>query len=121
MAGRSLSDWARDLLAVTQAPTVTERHGGDLVAEVLAAHGVEFVFCLSGGHISPILVSSKRKGIRIIDVRHEVSAPQPPCLSPLDRTGQWPHLARMRQSCTALNLRPRTSPRSAAAAVLGRR
>eukprot|EP01047_Picozoa_sp_COSAG01_P125464 COSAG01_NODE_54515_length_331_cov_1.478448_1_plen_47_part_10 len=47
MAGRSLSDWARDLLAVTQAPTVTERHGGDLVAEVLAAHGVEFVFCHS--------------------------------------------------------------------------
>eukprot|EP00937_MAST-01D_sp_MAST-1D-sp2_P001306 g1306.t1 len=52
----------------------TERHGGELVAQVLVAHGVKFVFTLVGGHISPLLVSSKSKGIRIIDVRHEVNA-----------------------------------------------
>ena len=52
----------------------TERHGGELVAEVLAAHGVKFIFTLVGGHISPLLVASKDKGIRVVDVRHEVNA-----------------------------------------------
>ena len=36
--------------------------------------GVKFVFTLVGGHISPILVASKAQGIRVIDVRHEVTA-----------------------------------------------
>ncbi len=31
-------------------------HGGDLIAEVLQAQGVRFLFTLCGGHISPILV-----------------------------------------------------------------
>ncbi len=53
---------------------MTERYGGLLVAEVLKAHGVQFIFTLTGGHISPILVASKTAGIRIIDVRHEASA-----------------------------------------------
>ena len=48
--------------------------GGKRVAEVLKAHGVDFVFTLCGGHISPILVESKKAGIRVIDVRHEVNA-----------------------------------------------
>jgi acetolactate synthase-like protein len=48
--------------------------GGERVAEVLKAHGVPFVFTLVGGHISPILISAKRKGIRVVDVRHEVNA-----------------------------------------------
>lgn len=52
----------------------TSRHGGDAVAEVLKAHGVEVIFTLCGGHISPILVASERRGIRIVDTRHEVSA-----------------------------------------------
>ncbi|MFT4621968.1 MAG: acetolactate synthase-like protein [Myxococcota bacterium] len=47
--------------------------GGTRVAEVLKAHGVEFVFTLVGGHVSPILVASKKAGIRVIDVRHEVN------------------------------------------------
>jgi len=51
----------------------TEKTGGDLVAEILKAHGVKYIFTLVGGHISPILVSAKREGIRVIDVRHEVS------------------------------------------------
>ena len=49
-------------------------HGGDWVAKVLKAQGVEFVFTLTGGHISSILVGAKARGIRVIDVRHEVNA-----------------------------------------------
>ncbi len=49
-------------------------HGGDWVAEVLKAQGVEFIFTLSGGHISSILVGAKARGIRVVDVRHEVNA-----------------------------------------------
>lgn len=49
-------------------------HGGERVAAALAAHGVRFVFTLCGGHISPILVAAKRRGIRIVDTRDEVTA-----------------------------------------------
>ncbi|MCY3412888.1 MAG: thiamine pyrophosphate-binding protein [Candidatus Heimdallarchaeota archaeon] len=49
-------------------------HGGDLVAEVLRAHGVEQLFTLSGGHISPILVGAKKRNIKVLDTRHEASA-----------------------------------------------
>ncbi|CAF1285862.1 unnamed protein product [Adineta steineri] len=49
-------------------------YGGELVANVLKAHGIPYVFCLSGGHISPILVACEKRGIRIIDTRHEVNA-----------------------------------------------
>ena len=48
--------------------------GGRLVAEVLEAHRVRFVYTLCGGHISPILVEAKQRGIRIVDVRHEATA-----------------------------------------------
>jgi acetolactate synthase-1/2/3 large subunit len=49
-------------------------HGGERVAAALAAHGVRFIFTLCGGHISPILVAAKRRGIRIVDTRDEVTA-----------------------------------------------
>jgi acetolactate synthase-like protein len=49
-------------------------HAGDLVTSTLLKHGVKFIFTLSGGHISPILVGAEEKGIRVIDVRHEVNA-----------------------------------------------
>lgn len=49
-------------------------NGGGLIAEVLARQGVRFLFTLCGGHISPILVESKARGIRVVDVRHEVTA-----------------------------------------------
>lgn len=49
-------------------------NGGELVARVLSGRGVRFLFTLCGGHISPILVESKRLGVRVIDVRHEVNA-----------------------------------------------
>jgi acetolactate synthase-1/2/3 large subunit len=44
------------------------------MSRVLRDRGVRFLFTLCGGHISPILVESKRLGIRVIDVRHEVNA-----------------------------------------------
>ncbi len=49
-------------------------HGGERVAAALAAHGVRSIFTLCGGHISPILVAARRRGIRIVDTRHEVTA-----------------------------------------------
>ena len=48
-------------------------NGGELVAEVLARHGVQTLFTLCGGHISPILVGCHRRGIRVIDTRHEAT------------------------------------------------
>ena len=52
----------------------SERHGGELVAAVLKAHGVKFVFTLCGGHISPVLVACEREGIRVVDTRFEGNA-----------------------------------------------
>jgi len=49
-------------------------HGGAIVGEVLAAHNVACVYNLCGGHISPILQGAKMHGVRVIDVRDEVSA-----------------------------------------------
>lgn len=49
-------------------------NGGSRVAEVLEAQGARFLFTLCGGHISPILVECKRRGIRVVDVRHEANA-----------------------------------------------
>nr|XP_022322803.1 acetolactate synthase-like protein [Crassostrea virginica] len=50
-----------------------KRNGGDIVADVLKAHGVKYVFTLVGGHISPILVACERLGIQVVDTRHEVT------------------------------------------------
>jgi len=49
-------------------------HGGDLVGDVLRAQGVEFLFTLCGGHISPVLIGAKARGIRVVDTRHEATA-----------------------------------------------
>ncbi len=49
-------------------------HGGERVAAALVAHGVRWIFTLCGGHISPILVAAKARGIRIVDTRDEVTA-----------------------------------------------
>lgn len=53
---------------------MAKRDGGHIVAEQLLDRGVEYLFTLCGGHISPILVGAKNLGIDIIDVRDEVSA-----------------------------------------------
>ncbi len=48
--------------------------GGERVAAALQAHGVQTIFTLCGGHISPILSAAKARGVRIVDVRDEVTA-----------------------------------------------
>jgi acetolactate synthase-like protein len=48
--------------------------GGDVIADVLVRQGVRFLFTLCGGHISPILVSAKGRGIRVVDTRQEATA-----------------------------------------------
>lgn len=52
----------------------SNKHGGEIVADVLKSHGVKFLFTLAGGHISPILVAAEKLGIKVVDTRHEVSA-----------------------------------------------
>ncbi len=49
-------------------------NGGELVAEVLRAQETKFLFTLVGGHISPILVAAKQRGVRVVDTRHEATA-----------------------------------------------
>jgi thiamine pyrophosphate-dependent acetolactate synthase large subunit-like protein len=49
-------------------------NGGDRIADVLHRQGVRSLFTLCGGHISPILVGAKKRGIRVIDVRDEKNA-----------------------------------------------
>lgn len=51
-----------------------ERHGGRLIADHLADEGVDALFTLTGGHISPIYDGCRDRGIRVIDVRHEQAA-----------------------------------------------
>lgn len=51
----------------------SKRNGGEHVAATLKAHGVKYVFTLVGGHISPVLVECEKRGIRIVDTRHEVT------------------------------------------------
>lgn len=49
-------------------------HGGDIIGKHLADHGVQYLFTLCGGHISPILIGAKRHGIKVVDVRDEANA-----------------------------------------------
>jgi thiamine pyrophosphate-dependent acetolactate synthase large subunit-like protein len=49
-------------------------NGGERIAAALAAHGVRQLFTLCGGHISPILVAAKARGIRVVDTRQEATA-----------------------------------------------
>jgi len=51
-----------------------EINSGDIIGQVLREQGVQFLFTLCGGHISPILTGAKKEGIRIIDVRDEANA-----------------------------------------------
>src|SRR5512134_5831 len=59
---------------MTDSPNPVPRHGGERVAAALAAYGVRFVFTLCGGHISPILVAAKARGVRVVDTRDEATA-----------------------------------------------
>jgi acetolactate synthase I/II/III large subunit len=51
-----------------------EIQGGNLVAKALKNEGVEVIFSLSGGHISPIYNGCVAEKLRIIDTHHEQAA-----------------------------------------------
>ena len=56
-------------------PDVNEtRHGGNLVASVLKSNKIDNIFCLSGGHVSPIFTGCESIGINVVDLRNEASA-----------------------------------------------
>ncbi len=48
--------------------------GGDLVARMLKAEGIDTIFTLSGGHVQNIYDGCIDEGIRVVDTRHEQSA-----------------------------------------------
>ncbi len=48
--------------------------GAELVAEALIQRNIEYIFSLSGGHITPIYQYLEESDIRIFDTRHEQSA-----------------------------------------------
>ena len=49
-------------------------HGGELVAQSLAAQGIDTIFTLCGGHIASIYDGCLNNDIKIIDFRHEQAA-----------------------------------------------
>ncbi len=48
--------------------------GGKLVADALVDRGVDYVYSLSGGHITPIYQFLEKTNITLFDVRHEQAA-----------------------------------------------
>src|SRR5687767_2461999 len=54
--------------------TAAQPNGGSIISDVLVRQGVRFLFTLCGGHISPILVESKARGIKVVDMRDEGNA-----------------------------------------------
>ncbi|HNR52503.1 MAG TPA: thiamine pyrophosphate-binding protein, partial [Deltaproteobacteria bacterium] len=48
--------------------------GGRLAAEELIERGVEYVFTISGGHITPIYQFLENSPVRLFDTRHEQAA-----------------------------------------------
>ena len=50
------------------------KDGGTQIVDVLRARGIDHLFTLCGGHISPILVAANKAGLTVTDVRHEASA-----------------------------------------------
>jgi acetolactate synthase-1/2/3 large subunit len=48
--------------------------GGRLVAQSLAAEGVDAIFTLCGGHVMPVYEGCRLEGLRVVDVRHEQAA-----------------------------------------------
>jgi thiamine pyrophosphate-dependent acetolactate synthase large subunit-like protein len=47
--------------------------GGRLVAQAIAAAGIDVVFTLSGGHVMPIYEGCRHEHVRVVDLRHEQS------------------------------------------------
>ena len=48
--------------------------GGQLAAEALVEKQVEYIFTLSGGHITPIYQYLEETDVQLFDTRHEQAA-----------------------------------------------
>ena len=48
--------------------------GGQLAAEALIDQGVDKIFTISGGHITPIYQFLENTGVELFDTRHEQAA-----------------------------------------------
>jgi acetolactate synthase-1/2/3 large subunit len=59
---------------VGKAASDEQGHGGLIAARVMKAAGITHIFTLSGGHIFPFHDGCHHEGIRIVDVRHEMTA-----------------------------------------------
>lgn len=53
---------------------MARENGGAIIGDVLVKQGVRHLFTLCGGHISPILVEAKKRGVQVVDVRDEKHA-----------------------------------------------
>ncbi len=53
---------------------MAEVSGGEIAAKALLNEGVDTIFFLTGGPITPIIVEANKLGIRCVDVRHEQAA-----------------------------------------------
>jgi acetolactate synthase-1/2/3 large subunit len=49
-------------------------HAGDLALAALAGFGVDHMFTLNGGHVWPLYEAAVKRGVRIVDTRHEQTA-----------------------------------------------
>ncbi|MGH9115602.1 MAG: acetolactate synthase [Acidimicrobiales bacterium] len=54
--------------------TRVEGHGGELALAALDPFGVDVMFTLNGGHVWPLYAAAVRRGVRIVDTRHEQTA-----------------------------------------------
>ena len=61
-------------VAEQRAAEVVSGHGGELGIAALRAAGIEHVFTLSGGHLFPFYDAAVKRGVGIVDVRHEQTA-----------------------------------------------
>lgn len=51
-----------------------EGHAGELALAALADFGVDTMFTLNGGHVWPLYDAARKRGMRIVDTRHEQTA-----------------------------------------------
>jgi len=58
---------------VNEPSKIPLKFGGMEAAKAIYEQGVKQVYCLTGGHVSPILVGCNQLGIRVLDVRDEVT------------------------------------------------
>ena len=52
----------------------SDQHGGEIIGQVLKAHGVDQIFTLESRSVCPILKGAEKSGIRVVETKHEVTA-----------------------------------------------